>query len=145
MNDLPPPRPSRRHRSALLALATAAWLGALYALRFGWVEIPAEADPCLRTLRSPACRVRASFGLLVHLQLFGTAAIVLALAAHLRLGRWRLPCALLALWFALLALVLYNVHYGAPAAVLAVLALADLGVFRDGTTRRSGLRPDMFV
>ena len=34
------------------------------------------------------------------------------------------------LFAALLALVLYNVRYGAPAAVVALLALADMGALR---------------
>jgi len=68
-------------------------------------------------------------GMSIHLQLFGTAALVLALAAHLRLGRLKRALALAGLFAALLALVLYNVRYGAPAAVIALLALADLGFF----------------
>ena len=127
MSDRAPPWTNRWRRRGLLVLATASWLALLYALRFGWVEISAEADPCLRDPQSAACGLRAGFGLLVHLQIFGTAAIVFALAAHLRLGRWRYPCALVALWLALLALVLYNVSWGAPAAVIALLALADQG------------------
>ncbi len=131
MNDRVTHHVSGWRRRGLLALATAIWLALLYALRFGWIEISAEADPCLRDAQSAACRLRAGFGLLVHLQIFGTVAIVSALAAHLRLGRWRYPCALVALWLALLALVLYNVSWGAPAAVIALLALADQGVFRE--------------
>jgi hypothetical protein len=71
----------------------------------------------------------------IHLQWFGAAALVFALAAHLRLGRWRRAVALAGLFAALLALVLYNVRFGAPALVLALLALAELGLFRSHTAR----------
>lgn len=114
---------------ARLALACAAWLSLLYAFRFGFMEIEAEADPCLSDPLGTLCRARAAIGMSIHLQLFGTLAIVLALAAHLRLGRWRHGLALAGLFAALLALVLYNVRYGAPAAVIALLALAELRVF----------------
>lgn len=120
--------PGRRGLVATLA-ACAAWLALLYAFRFGFMEIEAEADPCLNDPLGALCRARAVIGMSIHLQLFGTAALVLALAAHLRLGRLKRALALAGLFAALLALVLYNVRYGAPAAVIALLALADLGFF----------------
>ena len=110
-----------------LAAACAAWLALLYAFRFGFMEIEAEADPCLNDPLGSLCRVRAVLGMSIHLQWFGAAALVLALLAHLRLGRARRAVATAALFAALLALVLYNVRYGAPAAVIALIALADLG------------------
>ena len=113
--------PGRRGLVATLA-ACAAWLALLYAFRFGFMEIEAEADPCLNDPLGALCRARAVIGMSIHLQLFGTAALVLALAAHLRLGRFRRALALAGLFAALLALVLYNVRYGAPAAVVALLA-----------------------
>jgi len=113
-----------------LAAACAAWLALLYAFRFGFMEIEAEADPCLSDPLGSLCRARAALGMSIHLQWFGSAALVLALLAHLRLGRARRAVATAALFAALLALVLYNVRYGAPAAVIALLALADTGLLR---------------
>ena len=118
-------------RSQLVLLgALALWLLALGAVRFGFMEIELRDDPCLRDVTLPACRVRAGLGLAIHLQLFANTALALALASHLRLGRARVGVAIAALFAALLALVLYNVRLGAPAAVIALLALADLGVLR---------------
>lgn len=130
MDQIPAATRAGRWTLVALAAACAAWLALLYALRFGFMEIEAEADPCLSDPLGGLCRVRAMLGLSIHLQLFGTAALVLALLANLRLGRWRRAVAIAGLFAALLALVLYNVRYGAPAAVIALLALADLGLFR---------------
>ena len=115
-----------------LVLAVAAWLGLLATLRFGFMEIEAKNDPCLLDATGLACRARALLGLAIHLQILGTAALAAALAAQLPLAGLRRPLAYLALFAALLALVLYNVRYGAPAAVLAMLALADSGALREG-------------
>ena len=119
-------------RAQLVLLgALAAWLLALGALRFGFMEIELRDDPCLRDATLTPCRLRAALGLAIHFQWFATTAIVLALGAHLRIGRVRAPLAIAALFAALLALVLYNVRLGAPAAVIALLAMADTGVLRD--------------
>ena len=129
MEQIPAATRVGRRTLVALAAACAAWLVLLYAFRFGFMEIEAEADPCLSDPLGGLCRVRAMLGLCIHLQLFGTAALVLALLANLRLGRVRRAVAIAALFVALLALVLYNVHYGAPAVVIALIALADLGYF----------------
>ena len=133
MEQIPAAAPASRRTLVTLVAACAAWLALLYAFRFGFMEIEAEADPCLSDPLGGLCRVRAMLGLCIHLQLFGTAALVLALLANLRLGRVRRAVAIAALFVALLALVLYNVRYGAPAVVIAVIALADLGLFRGMT------------
>ena len=129
MEQIPAATQVGRRTLVALAAACAAWLVLLYAFRFGFMEIEAEADPCLSDPLGGLCRVRAMLGLSIHLQLFGTAALVLALLANLRLGRWRRIVAIAGLFAALLALVLYNVRYGAPAAVIALIALADVGFF----------------
>ena len=92
--------PGRRGLVATLA-ACAAWLALLYAFRFGFMEIEAEADPCLNDPLGEMFRARAVIGMSIHLQLFGTAALVLALAAHLRLGRFRRALALAGLFASL--------------------------------------------
>ena len=122
------PTPAHRRQQLALAVALGAWLLALFAVRYGFMEIPAESDPCQRDADGMACRLRALLGLWIHLGIFGVAALILAFASHLPLGRARPALAFSALLAALLALVLYNVNLGAPAAVLAVLALADRGL-----------------
>jgi hypothetical protein len=121
-----------RRAVAALLVACAVWLALLYAFRSGFMEIEAEADPCFSDPLGGLCRVHKMLDLCIYeLQLFGTAALELALLASLRLPRrWRRPLALAALFTALLALMLHNARYGAPAAVIALIALADLGVFR---------------
>lgn len=123
---------ARRARGIALALGTALWLAALATLRFGFMEIAVERDPCLRDAGGAACRLRAAIGLAIHLRLFGSAALAVALAAHLPLGAARRPLAVLGLLAALMALVLYNPGLGAPAAVIAVIALADQGMLPRG-------------
>ena len=129
MEQVPAATRAGRRTLVALAAACAAWLVLLYAFRFGFMEIEAEADPCLSDPLGGLCRVRAMLGLCIHLQLFGTAALVLALLANLRLGGVRRAVAIAGLFAALLALVLYNVRYGAPAVVIALIALADVGFF----------------
>ena len=89
MEQIPAATPASRRPLVLLVAACAAWLALLYAFRFGFMEIEAEADPCLSDPLGALCRVRAVIGMSIHLQLFGTAALVLALLANLRLGRVR--------------------------------------------------------
>lgn len=109
---------------AVLLVGLCAWLGVLYLFRFQVMEIAPEADPCLFDAGGSACRIRAAIGFCIHLQLFGSVALLLGLLAHLARGATGRILAYLALYAALLALVLYNVRYGAPAAIAAVLALA---------------------
>lgn len=125
------PHRSLRVRWVPHTLVAGIWLAVLYALRFSWMEIPADRDVCLHDAFVIACRLRAAFGLLVHLQLPGIAAIALALGSPFCGTRWRYPCAIAAFALALVALVLYNASWGAPAAVIALLILADQGVFRN--------------
>lgn len=113
---------SERQRLLALAAALAVWTALLYALRFGLLEVAPDADPCLADASALDCRWRATLGLAIHFQVFGWAALGCSLLA------WALPpakrqrLATVALFLALIALVLYNVRYGAPAAVLALLA-----------------------
>jgi hypothetical protein len=134
MEQIPAAAAGGRGALVMLAAGCAAWLALLYAFRFGFMEIEAESDPCLSDPLGALCRARAVIGMSIHLQLFGSAALVLALLANLRLGRVRRAVAIAGLFAALLALVMYNVRYGAPAVVIAVIALADLG-FLPGARR----------
>jgi hypothetical protein len=108
-----------------LLLAASLWLLLLYAFRFGVMEVEPAMDPCLAIPPGPLCSARASLGAGIHFQVFGLAALALALLAWLPVDRLRRGLAATALFVALAALVLYNVRYGAPAAVLALLALVE--------------------
>ena len=54
-------QPGQRGLVATVA-AGAAWLALLYAFRFGFMEIEAEADPCLNDPLGAVCRARAVIG-----------------------------------------------------------------------------------
>jgi hypothetical protein len=109
----------------------------LYAIRFGLMEVEPEADPCLAAPAGLMCRGRSALGLAIHFQAFGIAALLLAALAWLVPTPRRPWAASAALLVALPALVLYNVRFGAPATVLALLALADAGAFRPAARRSS--------
>ena len=125
------PAPDRPLRCALAA-AACLWLAVLYGIRFGLMEIEPAADPCLGAPDGLLCRGRAALGLMIHFQAFGLAALAVAALSWLAPAPRRRWLATIALLVALPALVLYNVRFGAPATVLALLALADAGVFRKG-------------
>ena len=99
-----------------------AWAALLYAIRFGMLEIPPETDPCLADALGASCRWRTALGLAIHWQVFGWLALGSALGVWLLPTRLRHTGAAVVGFLAVLALVLYNVRYGAPAAVLALLA-----------------------
>lgn len=113
---------SERQRLLVLAAALATWTALLYALRFGLLEVAPDADPCLADANALACRWRATLGLAIHFQIFGWTALGCSLLAWAVSPVRRQRLATVALFLALIALVLYNVRYGAPAAVLALLA-----------------------
>lgn len=114
----------------LLPAAACLWLAVLYGIRFGVMEIEPAADPCLGAPDGLLCRGRAALGLMIHFQAFGLTALAVAALTWLAPGPRRRWLACIALLVALPALVLYNARFGAPATVLALLALADAGVFR---------------
>lgn len=111
-----------RRRVLVLAVAIATWAAMLCALRFGLLEVPPEADPCLADSDGLACRWRAALGLAIHFQVFGWLALGASLLVWLLPAARRGSLATATLFLAVMALVLYNVRYGAPAAVLALLA-----------------------
>jgi hypothetical protein len=115
-----------------LAAAALPGLAVPYAIRIGLMEVPPEADRCLDAPDGMACGIRAALWFATHFQAFGLAALALACLAWLVPAPRRQWPALAALLAALAALVLYNARFGAPATVLALLALADAGVFRPG-------------
>jgi hypothetical protein len=116
----------------LLPAAALAGLAVPYGIRTGLMEVAPEADRCLGAPDGLVCGIRAALWVASHFQAFGLAALALACLAWLVPAPRRQGPALAALLAALAALVLYNARFGAPATVLALLALADAGVFRPG-------------
>lgn len=116
---------ARRIQRAILGGALLLWLGACYVLRFGLMESRAAADLCLLDATAFSCLLRAELGRWIYLQYFGIAALLLVLVANFSRGRTRFFLAAAGLFAAIAALVLYNVNFGAPAAVFALLTLAD--------------------
>lgn len=125
-------RPITGTRPALLLATACAWLVLLYGLRFGLMEVEPAADPCLDSPAGLPCRLRSALGLAIHFEVFGMVALATTGLAWLAPVPWRRGFAAAGLLLGLVALVLYNVRFGAPAVVLALLVLADAGTFRPG-------------
>ena len=98
----------------------AAWLGACYALRFTLMEDARWLDVCATT-GSWVCGVRSQLGLIIHWQLLAYAALACALPALLIKGKIGRTLAVLGLFLAAPALVLYTASLGAPALLLSAL------------------------
>jgi hypothetical protein len=114
--------PGDSKRALALAAALASWTALLCALRFGVLEVSPDADPCLADATALACRWRAMLGTTIHFEVFGIIALSCSVLGWLLPASTRRRCATATLFLAATALVLYNVRYGAPAAVLALLA-----------------------
>ncbi len=121
----------QRRRPLMTGIALLCWFAALYALRYGYFEIRPEDDPCLNAPESLACAVRATLGTTIHWQVFGLGGLVAAVCALPLRGAPRRWLATTALFVSAAALVLYNARYGAPAAALAVVALASEASIRE--------------
>jgi len=98
-----------------------AWLGICFWLRAIFISADAP-QVCIHDARDFGCATRALIGMWIHLQHFGTFALLLALLAWLPLPRVRRATAVAAIVAACWALVFYNVNRGSVAAVLALLA-----------------------
>ncbi|MBP8926905.1 MAG: hypothetical protein KBG75_13680, partial [Pseudomonadales bacterium] len=118
------------NQRAILGGVLLSWLAACYVLRFELMESRAAADFCLLDATALSCLLRAQLGRWIYLQYFGIAALLLVLAANCVRGRMRFFLAAAGLCVAIAALVLYNVNFGAPAAVFALLTLADPRIAR---------------
>ena len=110
-------------RALVLAVLMPCWIGACYWLRFRYVEADWLVEHCAAHAGDFVCGFRKQVGMIMYMNGFGYAALVLALPALLLNGRagWGLAAA--ALLAAGVALSFYNAGTGAPAAVLALLRL----------------------
>ncbi len=121
---------ARSNQRAILCSALLLWLAACYVLRFQLMESRAAAEFCLLDASAFSCLLRAETGRWIYLQYFGIVALLLVLAANIARGRARLFLGAAGLFVATAALVLYNVNFGAPAAVFSLLTLADPRIAR---------------
>ncbi|MFC5697290.1 hypothetical protein ACFPU0_17200 [Pseudomonas sp. GCM10022186] len=114
---------SSRSSIILLLILLPLWLAASYGVRFALMEDGQWVGLCVDQAERWECQVRAGLGLLIHFRIIAWIALVAALAAFFVRGRpgWRL--ALLALLFALPALVLYTASLAVFACVIAGLRL----------------------
>lgn len=112
-----------RRTPIILLLLLSLWLAACYGLRFAFMEDGRWVGICSESAGRWECQLRAGLGLLIHWRVLAWAALVgavLAFVAPDRLGR---GLAVVALLFALPALVLYSASLAVFAVVLAGLRL----------------------
>jgi hypothetical protein len=114
---------SRRLPLITLLLFLPVWLAASYGVRYVLMEDAQWVGVCAEQAQVWQCQVRSALGLMIHFRVIAWTALGLALLAQLvpaRVG-WRL--AVLALVFAIPALVLYSASIAVFAVVLAGLRL----------------------
>ena len=112
-----------RRTPIILLLLLSLWLAACYGLRFAFMEDGRWVGICSESADRWECQLRAGLGLLIHWRVLAWTALAGALLAFItptRLGR---ALAVLALLFALPALVLYSASLAVFAVVLAGLRL----------------------
>ena len=123
---------SRSLPAALLVLLLGLWLAASYGVRYGLMEDGQWVGLCTSPAAYWQCEVRALLGLGIHHQVLAWSGLALALLAQVVSGRVGWWLAVVALVFAVPALVLYT----ASIAVFA-LVLAGLRLVREAKATRS--------
>ncbi|CAD5109243.1 hypothetical protein [Zestomonas carbonaria] len=114
---------SRRFSLLLLLVALALWLAASYGLRFALMENGQWVGLCVDEAQRWECRLRSGLGLLIHFRVIAWSALLTALVAFFVPGRVGWGLALVALFLALPALVLYSASLAVFALVIAALRL----------------------
>ncbi|MCY1392747.1 hypothetical protein D3C76_423030 [compost metagenome] len=114
---------SRRLPMLALFIVLPLWLAASYGLRYALMEDAQWVGACAEEALRWECQLRSGLGLLIHFRVIAWAALVAALVAFFWSGAngWRL--ALLAVLFAIPALVLYSASLAVFAVVIAGLRL----------------------
>ena len=107
----------------MLLLVLSLWLTACYGVRFGFMEDGQWVGVCAEDAGLWQCQVRATLGLLIHWRVLAWVALGAALLGFLLSGRKGSLLAVLALLFALPALVLYTASLAVFALVIAALRL----------------------
>ncbi|WP_263147545.1 hypothetical protein [Pseudomonas sp. RIT-PI-AD] len=114
---------SRRLPLILLLLALSLWLGASYGLRFAFMEDPQWVGLCAEDAGRWECLLRTGLGKLIHYRIIAWSGLVTALVGFFLPGRVGWLLALLALLFALPAMVLYSASLAVFAVVIGALRL----------------------
>ncbi|QJQ19642.1 hypothetical protein HG549_06705 [Pseudomonas sp. SK] len=114
---------SRSLPLALLVLFLGLWLAASYGVRYGLMEDGQWVGLCTAPAAYWQCEVRSLLGLGIHHQVLAWGGLGLALLAQVVGGRGGWWLALVALVFAVPALVLYTASIAVFALVLAGLRL----------------------
>ncbi|HFL2188250.1 TPA: hypothetical protein ACG3DQ_003286 [Pseudomonas putida] len=114
---------SRSLPAALLVLFLGLWLAASYGVRYGLMEDGQWVGLCTAPATYWQCEVRSLLGLGIHHQVMAWSGLGLALLAQVVASRTGWWLAVLALVFAVPALVLYTASIAVFALVLAGLRL----------------------
>lgn len=114
---------SRSLPAALLLLFLGLWLAASYGVRYGLMEDGQWVGLCTAPVAYWQCEVRSLLGLGIHHQVMAWSGLALALLAQVVAGRSGWWLAVVALVFAVPALVLYTASIAVFALVLAGLQL----------------------
>ncbi|MFI7838666.1 MULTISPECIES: hypothetical protein [Pseudomonas] len=114
---------SRSLPAALLVLFLGLWLAASYGVRYGLMEDGQWVGLCTAPAAYWQCEVRSLLGLGIHHQVMAWSGLALALLAQVVAGRGGWWLAVVALVFAVPALVLYTASIAVFALVLAGLRL----------------------
>ncbi|UVE18983.1 hypothetical protein NVV93_06240 [Pseudomonas sp. LS44] len=112
---------SRRLPLISLLIALALWLAACYGLRYALMEDSQWVGLCVDEAARWECQLRAGLGKLIHFRIIAGTALITALAAFFLRGRTGRALAVIALFFALPALVLYSASLAVFALVIAAL------------------------
>jgi hypothetical protein len=114
---------SSRSSLILLLILLPLWLGASYGVRFALMEDGQWVGLCVEEAQRWECQARAGLGLLIHFRLIAWIGLGAALVGFFVPGRLGWGLSLLALLFALPALVLYTASLAVFACVIAGLRL----------------------
>ncbi|MNQ27454.1 hypothetical protein D3C85_407140 [compost metagenome] len=114
---------SSRSSLILLLILLPLWLAASYGVRFALMEDGQWVGLCVDQAQRWECQARAGLGLLIHFRVIAWIALGAALVAFFVPGRVGRSLSLLALLFALPALVLYTASLAVFACVIAGLRL----------------------
>ncbi|HSC83168.1 MAG TPA: hypothetical protein VLC30_06080 [Pseudomonas sp.] len=114
---------SRYFPLLLLVLALPLWLAACYGVRFALMEDGQWVGLCVEQAQRWECQARAGLGWLIHFRVIAGAALAFALLGFFIPARAGQRLALLGLFLALPALVLYSASLAVFATVLAGLRL----------------------
>lgn len=122
---------SRSLPAVLLVLFLGLWLAASYGVRYGLMEDGQWVGLCTAPAAYWQCEVRSLLGLGIHYQVMAWGGLGLALLAQVVAGRSGWWLAVVALVFAVPAMVLYTASIAVFALVLAGLRLVrDVGATR---------------